>query len=259
MAEKTLQEKIYDMTESVDTLLDWLAPQQNARGESIIDHLTRRHAARNITSLIDATVRKIDNAQYFKNNNIDRHQSTSYYDVDKNYGRSEAFTESTFESTEDLFFALKESIANNADTIADWLKYAEQGETNVFNIYMEANEYDDEGVYLGGSGIVYDKSSTLFPVTTDMKTLIVTCDRSNPLGFGVVTFYPDCSLSPTSKLDKDIDMAAEMRKSYAYTKTTSEQVRHRLLGMCPDFTPRERVDTSLLHNHSNNPSYGISL
>lgn len=250
-ANKTLQEKIYDTTETVDTLLDWLAPQQNTRGEFIIDHLTRRHSSRSPVSLIDATIRKIQNNEYYGSHNVNPHENYNYYDVDKNYGRQEAFTESTFTSDPDLFFALKESIASQAENIAEWLTYAEQGEETVFRVNIGANDYEDEGVYLGGSGIVYDKKSTLYPVTTNMKTLVITCDRSNPLGFGVVTFYPDCNLSPTSQLDTSIDMATEMRKTYAYKNAQSKQEKHRLLGMCPDFQPpRERVNAALIDNDS---------
>lgn len=252
---KSLQEKIYDMTKSVDTLLDWLEPQHNARGEAIIDHLTRRHSSRSTVSLIDATLRKIDNAQYYADLGVNRHSHTSYYDVDKNVERQEAFTESTFDSDEDLFFALKESIANNAGKIEDWLTLAEQGDTIILQTRIEANEYEDEGVSLGGSGIVYDKKSTLYPVTTPMKNLVLTCDYNNPLGFGVVTFFPDCNLTPLSQLDTSINMPKEMRKTYAYKTAQTEQEKHKLLGMCPDFhTPRERVDKSLISDEFRQPS-----
>lgn len=249
---------IFDITESPEQLAEWLANQTNARGENTLDHITRRHVGRSNVSMLDGVVRKIDNYNYNREHNINRHENFSYSSVDRNFDRGEALTESTFNSQNDMLIALSEALVYEHRRIAEWAEHADQGETFRFILNIPSDGYDDD-VDLKGHGITYD-SRSIIPNTTDYKTVVLVCDRQNEAGFGVVTFFPTCDNTYTAEQDYSIDIAATMRKTYAFKNAQSKQEKHRLLGMCPDFQPpRERVNQSLLDTSPDDPTPGFNL
>lgn len=153
-------------------------------------------------------------------------------------------------------FLIQEGLLYRSSDIANWLSHAKHGEKGAFQVPFPYEDYGHTGVGI----IASNKDNSVREYATDSMTMVLRKDAKTPLGFTLVTAYPNMenefiqptgrNLSPFVKETEAYKQADTVGKTYLeYITTVSNQG---LVTYKKGETPNDSM--MMIHAKTNNPN-----
>ena len=120
-------------------------------------------------------------------------------------------TEDKQANKEHAEFLISEALLYHSGDILKWLKDAQNNSKFAFN-----TKFDTEDYGMVGTGIIYDRNNnTLKEYQTDTMRMVLRKDNTMPLGFALVTAYPDMKRQNIQPTGRNLTTYVKNTKAYA--------------------------------------------
>ena len=147
---------------------------------------------------------------FAKNTHIHRHQNISDKDALERV-LNEVPTNSVFNKNADVNYFIEEAILFSANDIANWQKTASDYEIKTFRTRLR----EDEGYDTVGYNIIHDSKTNLIKeYNTDSIRIVLQNQPNMPLGFSILTAYPDTDTPNIKQTNKDLSKTIKDTKQY---------------------------------------------